>query len=590
MSNKEYLSNVPAERFNELIPARNKIIEAASDEFPKYEYNANVVARELHPKMQHVIVTGVEELNGAKRYTLGPDTSAGTDKLAYFRAGQYISLRLKIGDSNVTRPYSLCSSPSLSLEGKYQILVKTMNNGFASEYINREFKVGTKIEISAPSGFFVYEPIRDKKTVIGIAGGSGIAPFISLAKAIADGSEDFELKLLYGSKTESDILLKDELDALQEKCPKIKVIHVLSDEKKDGYENGFISADLIKRYAELAESSFFACGSQGMYEYIQKELESLGLPRRQIRFDAYGEYRLTDRDGDFTGKHSGQTYRLTVTTNDGKTSVIPAKADEPILVALERAGIKAPSKCRSGECGFCRSRLVSGDVYTPSRVERRRQYDKENGYIHPCCTFPCSDCNIQINCEEPKIERTVKDMKKKERLMSIIMAILMSAAMGAVAAFLVIRNNPDATRSTPVAILYISNILLSIIIGVIVALVVPLGKLGRGLARKANANPPGMKFTLLNSLPLSVGNTIIISFFVSLYGVVTARAKMPPEILTRMPPMVIMWLGNWVKLLLPTLIISYVLAVVLSPLVSQMVGLASAGAEVGAAAASEKKE
>ncbi len=213
--NKDYLNSIPIERFMQIIPRRRGVIERASDEFPKYEYNANVIAKALHPKVQHVIVGDIEELNGAKRYTLVPDEEAGTEKLAYFSAGQYVSLELPIGDSLLTRPYSLCSSPKDALEGRYQITVKTMKNGFAAEYMNTHFTVGTKLDISAPAGFFSYEPIRDAKKIVGVAGGSGIAPFLSMAKAIADGTVDFELTLLYGSRTEEEILFKEELDALE---------------------------------------------------------------------------------------------------------------------------------------------------------------------------------------------------------------------------------------------------------------------------------------------------------------------------------------------------------------------------------------
>ncbi len=396
---KEYLKNVPAERFFEIIPRRRGIIERASSEFPRYEYNANILARELHPKAQHVIISDVEELNGAKRYTLVPDKEAGTDRLAYFNAGQYISLQLNIGDSVLTRPYSLCSSPKEALEGKYQITVKTMRNGFASEYINSNFKAGTKLDISAPVGFFYHEPLRDSKNVIGLAGGSGIAPFLSFAKAIADGTEDFDLTLLFGSRTEADILFRKELEEL-EKCSRIKVVHVLSDEEREGYRHGFITADLIKEYMN-DDCSVFVCGPAGMYDFIASETEKLGLTRRQVRFDAYGEYKLSSRDSDYTEVQKGKTYSLTVTLNE-ETVTIPARTDETILVAFERAGLKAPSHCRSGECGWCRSRLVSGEVYVPEKTEHRRQYDKVAGYIHPCCSFPCSDCRIFINCEEPQ--------------------------------------------------------------------------------------------------------------------------------------------------------------------------------------------
>ena len=61
------------------------------------------------------------------------------------------------------------------------------------------------------------------------------------------------------------------------------------------------------------------------------------------------------------------------------------------------------------------------------------------------------------------------------------------------------------------------------------------------------------------------------------------RSHAPAEALANMPPFPVMWLGSWAKLLLPTLIASYLLAVILSPIVSQAVGMADAGAEVGRA-------
>ena len=73
---------------------------------------------------------------------------------------------------------------------------------------------------SDPQGFFYYEDLRDAKHVVGLAGGSGITPFLSMAYALRDGAEDFELTLLYGSRDEESILFKKELDEVAAACPK----------------------------------------------------------------------------------------------------------------------------------------------------------------------------------------------------------------------------------------------------------------------------------------------------------------------------------------------------------------------------------
>ncbi|MBO5999472.1 MAG: hypothetical protein J6P87_07270 [Lachnospiraceae bacterium] len=164
-------------------------------------------------------------------------------------------------------------------------------------------------------------------------------------------------------------------------------------------------------------------------------------------------------------------------------------------------------------------------------------------------------------------------MKNKERLMGMIMTVIMSVAMGIVASFLVLKTNPAAAEAVSAPAMYISNILLSVAVGFIVSFLVPLGKLGTDLAHRCGAYPPSMKFNLLNAIPLAVGNTLIISLIVSFVGVAMARAKMPAEAIAHMPPMAVMWLGSWVKLLIPTMIISYVLSIVLAPVISRKLGI-----------------
>ena len=75
---------------------------------------------------------------------------------------------------------------------------------------------------------------------------------------------------------------------------------------------------------------------------------------------------------------------------------IPLRADEPILTAVERAGISAPSRCRSGECGWCHSKLVKGKVYVPKDADGRRAADEKYGWIHPCVSFPLSDIEMCV--------------------------------------------------------------------------------------------------------------------------------------------------------------------------------------------------
>lgn len=372
---------------------KNRMIKAAPAKEVSGVFKINESAKNLHPDYQKMTIEEVVDHTGAeaKTFVFSADTAA------YFRAGQYLSVSLNIGGSVLTRPYSISSAPSLSKKGKYAITVRRTPGGFASDYILDNLKVGDTVTVSEPLGNFFYEDLRDEKDVIAIAGGSGITPFLSMAHAIADGDEDFNFTVLFGSRTESSILFKNELDAIAKECKKVKVVHVLSDEKKKGFENGFINAKIISKYAPKNKAySVFMCGPEAMYRFAEKELTKLGLDRKHVRRELLGVTKKVWEKADYPAENKGKTFSAVIRQGSCEYN-IPVSADEPVLAAIERAGIAAPSRCRSGECGWCRSKLLSGNVYVPEENdEARRASDKMTDYIHPCSAFALSDLVIEV--------------------------------------------------------------------------------------------------------------------------------------------------------------------------------------------------
>lgn len=380
-------------KFKNMGKNREKAIQSAPAKDIVCDYKINNMAKALHPDKVNLIVDEVIDLPDS-RAKLFVFKNADGGPLPYFRAGQYISLKLKIGDSFVTRPYSLCSAPKEAPEGKYALTIQSNPAGFAADWILGNFKKGDAVEASAPQGNFFFDRYRDEKNVIALAGGSGITPFLSMAQAIRDGAEDFNLTLIFGNRTEASIFFKKELDDIAAACPKVKVVHVLSDEEKDGFEHGFITADLVKKYAP-ENYSVFVCGPEAMYRFVKPEIEKLGLPKRLVRPEMMGVTKKVYDNPEFPKDAVGKTFELTIKQGPAEYK-IKADSTESILVAVERAGIKAPSRCRSGECGWCRSRVISGNYFAPKENEGRRWADIEYGYIHPCSSFPVSDMVIEV--------------------------------------------------------------------------------------------------------------------------------------------------------------------------------------------------
>lgn len=381
--------------FTKMTPARNEVIEKAEAKPlpPTNSYVPNQIANALHPGVQHLKVNKIVENENAKTYYLEANAEKGTKSLAYFSAGQYLSIELEIGKMKLNRPYSLASSPKEALEGTYMLTIKRVDGGLASNYILDNWAVGTEVTASEPLGTFTYEPLRDAKTVIGLAGGSGITPFRSLAKAIVDGDEDAELVLLYGTNTLKEAIFQEEFKELEKLSPKFKLVNVLSSEDKDGVEKGFITAELIKKYAP-EQYSIFMCGPQAMVNFVDKEIEKLNLRKKFVRHELFGEYFNPDKEEDYP-TNVNPTFNITVRIA-GKEQTIVANANDSILRSLEKNGIKSPAHCRSGECGWCHSHLISGEIYAPKSVDGRREADLIYGYIHPCCSFPLSDLVIEV--------------------------------------------------------------------------------------------------------------------------------------------------------------------------------------------------
>lgn len=367
-------------RFKKLVPNRREALANGSDQPLPTEYRTNNLATALHPGYMEVELTHIVQLTpNMKNFTFKRvDSSA----FPFFRAGQYVSLQAKIGDSLVSRPYSISSSPDEALEGRLSLGIE--DAGFFSGYMNNEAKIGDRFVMTEPSGEFHYENIRDKKNIVCIAGGSGITPFLAMAKSVAEGNEDYNMTLFYGAKDFENLAYRDELEVLKKSG--VQIIYVL-ETAHEGCEQGFVTAKMLEKYVDINASTFFMCGPVAMYASILDELKPYNLPLKSVRKDA-----ATCGDLDID---TPKTFRLTVHMRD-KVYEIDAKENETLLTSMERAGLNAPNKCRAGGCGFCHSKWLGGEYIIAKGRDGRREADRKFGFIHPCVTYPQSDMEIDV--------------------------------------------------------------------------------------------------------------------------------------------------------------------------------------------------
>lgn len=343
----------------------------------------------LHPKK---IQLRVSEIRQETKSTKTLRFVAKDGFLPPFQAGQYINIFVEAGGIRTSRPYSI-SSPPTQL-GYYDITIRSVEDGFVSSYFLDEVRVGDELAGTSPSGYFCHNPLFHGEDLVFLAGGSGITPFMSMIREVAERGLSRRIHLIYGSQDPEDVIFHDELKEITGRHKNISLRMVISTPPK-GYVGltGFITSELIKDViGDISSKTFYVCGPEGMYDFSLKELAKLDIKNRRIRTEVYGPPKDVSAQPGWPKEIMPDT-SFTIRLKGGKT--IEAKASEPLMISLERNGITIPALCRSGECSLCRTKMLSGRVFQPEGVKLRKS-DRTFGYIHPCMAYPLSDLDILL--------------------------------------------------------------------------------------------------------------------------------------------------------------------------------------------------
>ena len=418
--------NKDIKNFKNLKEKREKIINRTSTSPINNEYIVDRIAKSIHPSHQKLMIKNIIEVNPNTKIFYFCNAEGGS--LATFRPGQYITLLFQFDNKFVSRAYSLSSSPNDAINNVYRISVTRVNNGIVSNYMLDKLDIGDVIDSLSPSGNFFPSTIRDKKQLVGIARGYGISPLLSIAKSIEDKSLDKDITIFYEANSESDFIYKDELNRLTNTNNNIKVIFINKENPKNR-----ITVGMIKSFV-TAKFTVFACGSLDFYNEIKNELSILNLGIKDLRFESSPiieesiadsieaptivdiieeepkKKKKTKKDDEAEEETNEVTeevkeevkeelpkqYNIKVFSNNEEYNVTCFE-NQTILSALELSNVRVRSKCRCGECGYCRSLLLWGTIRVKEGMEHRRKADIKFNYIHPCCSYPTSDITIKID-------------------------------------------------------------------------------------------------------------------------------------------------------------------------------------------------
>jgi len=204
------------------------------------------------------------------------------------RAGQHVDVRLTAEDGyQAERSYSIASAPDGT---RVALTVQRLEDGEVSPYLTDELRPGEKIELRGPiGGYFVWEP-SDGGPLMLVAGGSGVVPLMAMIRTRAAARDDTETRLLYSSRSEDDVIYRDELERLSGNG--LGVVHTLTDSQPPGW-TGYARRVDPEMLAEVAprpaeRPRFYACGPTPFVEAVAEALVRLGHDPPEIKTERFG--------------------------------------------------------------------------------------------------------------------------------------------------------------------------------------------------------------------------------------------------------------------------------------------------------------
>ncbi len=372
--------------YQEAVKIKEVLAKTGSDFTDQKWATTNTIAK-LHPKRLTLEVSEViEETETTKTFRLVSTGSA----LPPFQAGQYINLFVEINGVETARPYAISSSSSQ--RDYYDLTVKRVPDGFVTHYLLDNVEAGQQFLSTGPMGTFYHNPIFHGNDLVFLAGGSGIAPAMSMLKEVFDRELGYQFHFIYASSYIDDVIFIEELRTFAQQHKNFKLTEVIS-RPPESYQGltGHLNAELIQSLVgDVKQKMFYVCGPTAFHDFCQSQLLSLGVPPRLVRIEANAPPKHPEELTDWPETVSMDA-EVTVTVKDKGS--FKAKVGEPLLNSLERNGYSAENACRSGECSLCRVKLVSGDVFNPPEAHLRIS-DRQFGWIHSCVAFPTEDIEI----------------------------------------------------------------------------------------------------------------------------------------------------------------------------------------------------
>lgn len=207
------------------------------------------------------------------------------DKPINYRAGQYANLHFD--DGEVHRSYSFAAAPATAGRNDPSFFIRHVPGGLFTDRLFQGTLASAPIEIDGPHGNFWLR--EGKGPILCIAGGSGLAPVLSLLQDAANRRVRRDCVLLFGGRAERDLYGMDEIAAVRSGwTASFDYWPVLSEEADPRFRQGFVTAHVAAALERLGPGAqAYMCGPPPMIDAAIAALTDAGVPLSDIHYDKF---------------------------------------------------------------------------------------------------------------------------------------------------------------------------------------------------------------------------------------------------------------------------------------------------------------
>lgn len=222
-------------------------------------------------------IAAVERLSGS---TLGLSIDLDDQAGVGFLPGQYV--KVEIPGTGLTRAYSFSSAPG---NGRASFVVRNVPDGRMSTFLSADATAGQQIRMTGPYGSFY---LRDlvRPTLL-LAGGTGIAPFLSMLEVLAERGTAHPVRMVFGVTNDDDLVALDQLDSIKQRLPGFDYRTCVANADSLHERKGYVTAHIAPEWLNGGDADVYLCGPVMMVEAVRDWLDTSGQAPKNFHYEKF---------------------------------------------------------------------------------------------------------------------------------------------------------------------------------------------------------------------------------------------------------------------------------------------------------------